>query len=52
MLKLEDVRLINTQESDNIYKESWVKVRSGSIFGLSQIRDNCKGDSGILVQKP
>ena len=54
---LEDVKLINTQESDNIYKENWVKVRSGSIFGLSHIGDNCncKGDSEyscIFVQKP
>ena len=36
--KLEDVKLINTQETDSLYKEHWVKVRGG--FGLSQIGDN------------
>ena len=34
--------------SDNIYERNLdqVKVRSGSICGLSQIGDSCKGDSG------
>ena len=48
--KLEDVKLINMQESDRTYKEHWVKVRGG--FGLSQIGDNCRGDSGILCRNP
>ena len=46
--KLEDVRLINRKECDSIFEENLdrVKVRSGSICGLSQIGDSCKGDSG------
>ena len=44
--KLEESEL----DSDSIYKEHWVKVRGG--FGLSQIGDNCRGDSGILCRNP
>ena len=46
--KLEDVEIINRRECDNIYERNLdqVKVRSGSICGLSQIGDSCKGDSG------
>ena len=44
--KLEESEL----DSDSIYKEHWVKVRGG--FGLSQIGDNFRGDSGIFVLKP
>ena len=46
--KLEDVEIINRKECDNIYERNLdqVKVRGGSICGLSQIGDSCKGDSG------
>ena len=46
--KLEDVKLINRRECDQIYEDNLdqVKVRGGSICGLSQIGDSCKGDSG------
>ena len=33
------MELINTQESDNIYMENWVKVRSGSIRSGTTARE-------------